>query len=457
LSLTKPQERFLRNLFPGDRCLLGKEECLIFGTDSSRTFAAPWAVVRPEGLETIRELMAWADRERVPIIPRCRGTNMVGGCVPGQGGVVLSLLDLDRITEVSAPDFLAEVQPGVVTARLQAEAARQHLFYPPDPASVRFSTIGGNVATNAGGMRAVKYGVTREYVLGLDVVLPGGEFIRTGGRCHKDVVGLHLTGLLVGSEGTLGVITSITLKLLPLPEATGSMLGVFGTLEDALAAGEALFRAGVLPVALELMSEDVLRAIAAVAPVPWAANARAVLLIKLDGSPEGVGADLDRTERILRKCAPLLVLRGTGEAESELWELRRLISPASFQLRPDKMSEDIAVPRGMVRDLLARIGSIAREVDLPILTFGHFGDGNIHTNVMFDATIPSERQRAVTARERVHALVLSLSGTLSGEHGVGLTRLDAAARQLGDGQVRLMRGIKQVFDPKGIMNPGKAY
>jgi glycolate oxidase len=456
-SLTRAQIRFLQGLFPGDRCLLGPEECLIFGTDSSRLFAAPWAVVRPAGTDTISELLRWADRERVPVIPRCRGTNMVGGCVPGQGGVVLSLLEMDRVLEISPSDFLAVAQPGVVTGHLQDRAAEQRLFYPPDPASVRFSTIGGNVATNAGGMRAVKYGVTREYVLGLEVVLPGGEVIRTGGRCHKDVVGLDLTGLMVGSEGTLGVITAATLKLLPLPEASGSLLLAFKTMDEAVGAGETLLQASILPAALELMAGEVLTAIEAVSEVPWPGGAEAVLLIKLDGSTEGVAADLHRTEEVLRGSEPLLILRGTGEAEKGLWELRRLVSPASFKLRPDKMSEDVAVPRGKVRPLLSGIRAIAAEAGLPILTFGHIGDGNIHTNIMFDGALPLDRQHAASARERVLGLVLSLGGTLSGEHGVGMAKLGAAAGQLGEAQVRLMQGIKRVFDPHGIMNPGKAY
>jgi glycolate oxidase len=455
--LTLSQERFLRALFPGDRCLLSAEECLVFGTDSSRLFASPWAVVRPEGVGQARELMAWADRERVPIIPRCRGTNMVGGCVPGHGGVVVSLLDMNAIVEISAQDFIAEVQPGVVTSRLQAEAATQRLFYPPDPASVRFSTIGGNVATNAGGMRAIKYGVTRQYVLGLEVVLPGGELIRTGGRNHKDVVGLNLTGLLVGSEGTLGVITAVTLKLLPLPEASGTILATFRTVDQAVRAGEGLLTSGLLPAALELMAEEVLTAISRVASVPWPAETQGALLVKVDGSQEVVEADLLRAERAIASADPLIVLRGTGAEESGLWDLRRLINPASFKIRPEKMSEDVTVPRGRVGELLEGTRRIARQACLPILSFGHMGDGNIHTNIMFDGSVDSERNGAAAARKSLQELVLSLGGTLSGEHGVGLTRLDAVTRQLGEAQVKLMRQIKGTFDPHGIMNPGKAY
>jgi glycolate oxidase len=436
---------------------MSAEECLVFGTDSSRLFAKPWAVVRPEGVGQIRELMAWADRERVPIVPRCRGTNMVGGCVPDHGGVVVSLLDMDEILEISAPDFVAEVQPGVVTSRLQAEAARQRLFYPPDPASVRFSTVGGNVATNAGGMQAIKYGVTRQYVLGLEAVLPGGELIRTGGRNHKDVVGLNLTGLLVGSEGTLGVITKVTLKLLPLPEASGTILATFRTVGEAVRAGEGLLKSGLLPVALELMGEEVLTAVSMVAPVPWPAETRGALLVKVDGSREVVEADLLRSERALASAGPLIVMRGTGAEESGLWDLRRLINPASFKIRPEKMSEDITVPRGRVTELLEGTKRISRETGLPILSFGHMGDGNIHTNIMFDGYLESERTSSAAARQNLHELVLSLGGTLSGEHGVGLARLDAVTRQLGDAQVRLMRQIKGAFDPNGIMNPGKAY
>ncbi|MFW6236452.1 MAG: FAD-binding oxidoreductase [Desulfovibrionales bacterium] len=457
MTLTRSQKKFLRDLFPGKDFLTSTEETLVFGADSSRGFAPPWAVVRPKTLEQVVSLLSWAHQERIPIIPRSRGTNMVGGCVPDSGGVVVSMLDMDRIVEISASDFIAVVEPGVVTARLQKEAAEKSLFYPPDPASGKFSTIGGNVMTNAGGMRAVKYGVTRDYVLGLEAVLPGGEVIRTGGRCHKNVVGLDLTRLLVGSEGTLALVTRVTLKLLPLPQATASILVAYETLDKALAGSEAVFRAGILPVAMELMTREVLAAVSELAPAQWPEKTGAVLLLKQDGSQEELLEEQKRLDMVLAGTKPLFRRSGSGAREEELWEIRRLISPASFRVRPDKMSEDITVPRGRVGELIRGIRVIAGESGLPILTFGHLGDGNIHTNIMYDRLQAEEATRASAAKERIMDLVLSLEGTLSGEHGIGLIKQRWAGKQLGSAQTEIMHRIKTVFDPHAIMNPGKGF
>jgi D-lactate dehydrogenase (cytochrome)/glycolate oxidase len=463
-GLTAAHERFLRGLFPGDGCLLDPERTHVFGADASRLHGAPWAVVRPEGTGQVRELLAWAQAERVPIIPRARGTNTVGACVPragargAEGGVVVSALKLNRILEVSPDDFLAVAEPGVVTAEFQAEVGRHGLFYPPDPASVRFSTLGGNVATCAGGMRAVKYGVTRDYILGLEAVLPGGEVIRTGGRTHKNVVGLDLTRLLVGSEGTLAFITSITAKLLPRPEASASLLAGFESLDAALDGAAAVFRSGILPSALELMAEETLDAVSALrsGDVPWPAGVRALLLLRLDGSSAAVAGDLKVLGAAL--AGAMALIEAVAPAEEELlWEPRRLINPASFRIRPDKLSDDVTVPRGTVGEAIRGYREIARARRVPILAFGHLGDGNIHVNVMHDGRDPDETARAQAAKAEITRLTLSLGGVLSGEHGVGLVKAPYISGQLGPVELRLMAEIKRAFDPRGIMNPGKGY
>lgn len=458
ITLTPARQRFLKDLFPTEDCLLTPEETAIFGSDSSRLQANAWAVVRPERREQVVELMTWADRENIPIIPRSRGTNMVGGCVPISGGVVVSMLKMNRIRQIDPVDGVAVVEPGVVTADLQKAVADHGLFYPPDPASVRFSTVGGNVVTNAGGMRAVKYGVTRDYVLGLEVVLPGGEVFTTGGRCRKNVVGLDVTGLLVGSEGTLGIITSIIVKLLALPEASASVLLGYFSSAAAIEAGLSLLSCGITPVALEFMSEEVLQAVSKVTTLPWPDECRAVLLIKLDGDSSGLPATLKRFLIAAQKTNPLFCGHGLGASEEEpLWDVRRLINPASFQVRSDKISEDVTIPRSKVLAYVEGAQRIEREEGVPILTFGHLGDGNIHTNIMFDGLNEKERISAGLAKARVVDLTLQLGGSASGEHGVGLTKLDALAQQIGPSQRSLMRRIKKAFDPKGIMNPGKAY
>jgi D-lactate dehydrogenase (cytochrome)/glycolate oxidase len=307
-------------------------------------------------------------------------------------------------------------------------------------------------------MRAVKYGVTRDYVLGIEAVLPGGELIHTGSRTHKNVVGLDLTRLLVGSAGTLAFFTKLTLKLLPLPPAQASLMAGYRSLQEALTASRAVFRAGILPVAMELMPEDVLGCIAQIADPPWDSGTKAVLLLKCDGRPEGLREELALVRRALEGNRPVFLEEGRDPAaEERLWELRRLINPASFRLGRDKISEDVSLPRSKVAEGILGIREIASSHALPILTFGHLGDGNIHVNIMYDAADQTRLANAAQAREEVLNLVLQLGGVLSGEHGLGLTKRGWLDKQVGPVERGLFSLIKRAFDPKGIMNPGKAY
>lgn len=466
-TLNANQTHFLKNLFPGTDCLTTPEEMLVFETDASRLNGAPLAVVRPQIESQIVELLRWAHAERIPVYPRARATNVVGLCVPEKPGIVISTLKMNQILDVDADDFVAVVEPGVVTGDLQKHVEAMGLFYPPDPASLAISTIGGNVATCAGGMRAVKYGVTREWVLGCRVVLPGGKIIECGGRNHKNVVGLDLTRLMVGSEGTLGVMSNITLKLMPKPEATASLMAGFATLEEAMIAVRRVFRAGILPTALEFMGAEVLDCLARLVPVPWPQGdgvkqgVRAVLLFRLDGSSAALPVDLARLHAALNSTtqgAPMWHEQGIGTtAEEPLWEIRRLINPASFYVAPNKISDDVTVPRGQLLPALLGIRAISEQNGLTILTFGHVGDGNIHVNIMHDAANTDEKERAGKAKIAVMDLILSMRGTLSGEHGIGLTKAPYVHKQLKDEERRIMHGIKATFDPHGIMNPGKAF
>ena len=460
MSLTRNHLTFLEDLFSAEDLLVSDAETLVFGTDSSRGFEAPWAVVRPTSVEQVQSLLAWANAEKVPLFARASATNVVGACVPRGGGVVVSMLRMNRILEVDGDDFVAVAEPGVVTAALQERVQRDRLFYPPDPASLKVCTIGGNVATNAGGMRALKYGVTRDFVLGLDAVIPGGELLRLGSRTHKNVVGLDLRGLFVGSEGMLGILTRVILKLLPLPETSASLLASYAeldqALQQALAAAREIFRAGILPVALELMTRETLEAVARTGNVPWSGEPSAALLIKLDGSADALAPELKRLIDIIDASGPTHRETGMGPDEEEpLWEVRRLINPASFQVAPDKLSDDITVPRGRVATTIRGIREIGERVKLPILCFGHLGDGNIHVNIMYDASRQSEAERAREAKEAVLRLVIDQQGVLSGEHGVGLSKLAYLDMQLSRRERHIMRGVKRSFDPHGIMNPGK--
>lgn len=457
-KLNGRQRTFLRELFPGEGYLDAPEKICVYGTDAGRRFVAPWAVVRPRELGQVRELLRWAHLDRIPVFPRARGTNVVGGCVPQGGGVVVSCLGMDRILDVDPEDFVAQVEPGVVTGGFQAGLRKQKLYYPPDPASARFSTLGGNAATCAGGMRAVKYGVTRDYVLGIEAVLPGGEVIHTGARTHKNVVGLDLTRLLVGSAGTLAFFTKLTLKLLPLPPAQATLMIGFQSLEQALAASGAVFRAGILPVAMELMPEETLQCVAQVADTPWPETTNAMLLLKCDGRPEGVREELALMRRALESVGFCFLVEAHDPGEEDrLWEYRRLINPASFRLGPDKISEDVTLPRSKVAQGIAGIREISRGHKVSVLTFGHLGDGNIHTNIMYDAHDDVQCRAAALAHDEILGLVLRLGGVLSGEHGLGLTKRKYLERQAGPVERGLFVLIKKAFDPHGVMNPGKAY
>lgn len=453
-KLTRSQRKELEQIFP-DKCGFSKGELLACGVDASRLHALPLALVKPDSTEQVSRLMRWAQKERIPVYPRARATNKVGGCVPVEGGIVVSTLEMNRIQEISKSDFIARVQPGVITAHLQESVEKQGLFYPPDPASLKISTIGGNVSTSAGGMRAVKYGVTRDYVLGLEAVLPGGEIIHTGRRTHKNVVGLDLTRLIVGSAGSLAFITEITLKLLPLPETSASVLCGFSDLSAALEGAQAVFSCGILPTAMELMDQNTIRALEMHSDVPWPQGTGGLLLFKIDGSNLSVEADLKRMTAALSGAKPTFIEKGTGDDQEKLWELRRVISPAAFNLAPNKQGEDVAVPRGRVAEAIKGFQDIGNGYGLIVLCFGHLGDGNIHVSVMYDKSIESQKELAFKAKKEIFELTVSLGGTLSGEHGMGLTKGKYARMQLSETEIGLMAGIKKVFDPLGIMNPGK--
>ncbi len=456
-GLTASHKRFLRDLFPGRQSLFGQDRAWIYGSDASPFFARPWAVVRPSDTEQVRQLLAWAQTERVPVFPRGRATNVVGGCVPQGGGVVLSTLFLDRILEIDERDFIAVAQPGVVTSRLQARAEEAGLFYPPDPASVGISSIGGNAATNAGGMSAVKYGVTGGYILGCEAVLPGGKVLRCGGRVHKNAVGLDLTSLLVGSEGTLAVMTELTLKLLPRPAASASLLAEFPDQTAGLEAAAAVFRSGRLPAAVEFMDRQAVECLRSTGACAIARETDCLLLFKLDGPESCLEPDIEALERVLRQCGPNSISTAvTPRAEEDLWQARRALNPASFQLGPKKLSLDVTVPRGSVSRAVDRAQEAGRDNGISVITFGHLGDGNIHVNFIHRDEADQAEAARNAASELAHH-VLQLRGTVSGEHGVGLAKLHYVNRQLGREQLELMRGIKQVYDPCGILNPGKGY
>jgi glycolate dehydrogenase FAD-linked subunit len=431
-------------------------ERTLFSYDASRHQHPPEAVVRATDTAQISRVLAACTAHRVPIVARGAGSGLTGGAVPVAGGVVLDMSGLNRIIAIHTADQVAVVQPGAITADLQKAAARHGLFYPPDPASVDFCTVGGNVSENAGGLRAVKYGVTRDYVLGMEAVLPDGRVFRTGGSNFKSVVGYDLTRLLVGSEGTLVVMTQLTMRLRPQPEAKATVRAMFDVLEDAAQAVQAVLGSGITPTACEFIDKVSLAAVNSHANLGLP-PAEAMVLIDIDGPPEVVAGQSERLAELLTKCGggPVELASDAAEAEA-LWSARRALGPAMFRMADGKLNEDVAVPLGKLAQAVRGIHAIAEKQGLNIPTFGHAGDGNLHVNVMFDSKKPEEEAAAHQAVSDVFALVLSLGGTLSGEHGVGTAKLGYIGAEIDPVALELMRGLKKLFDPAGILNPRKA-
>src|SRR5436309_905087 len=421
-------------------------------------FAAhqPDAVARPRSTQSVSKILRFANRHNIPVTPRGGGYGYVGGCVPVQGGIVLSLERLNRILEISTADFVAVVQAGVITQKLQEAVEKMGLFYPPDPASKANTQIGGNIATNAGGPRCLKYGVTRDYVLGLEVVLADGSVLRLGGRTHKNKTGFDLARLFVGSEGLLGVVTEATLKLLPLPPFRACLGVGFGSMKGAARAIRAVFGSGTLPSALEVADAFTLAAAQKRTGSKLLTGCRAHIIVELDGQEGSVRSELKRLEEMIRAMKPVFVQRGYGaEGCEKFWQLRREFSYALRDTGLTKLNEDITVPRGRLEDLFCFAEWLQKKHRLPVACFGHAGDGNIHVNVMVDKTQPGAPRRSEAALDDLFKQVLAWGGVITGEHGIGLAKKrwwpDAASEE-----VRAMhRVIKQALDPKGILNPGK--
>ena len=428
----------------------------VYSYDASGLEGSPLAVVFPRDTEAVSRVLAICHDEGVRVYPRGAGSGRTGGSVPCEPGIVLSFEKMNQILELSRSDLVARVQPGVVTGRLQEEVERLGLFYPPDPASLSFCTIGGNVATCAGGPRAVKYGVTRDYCIGLLVVTPKGEVLRLGGRTMKGVSGYDLVRLMVGSEGTLSVFTEIVLRLIPLPKSKGVMVSYFKDVEDAGLAIEEIFARGIVPRTAEIMDEAC-SAIVAPDGIPGRdVRVGAILLLEADGDQEEVRFQLSEMEGAsLTQGAVFVRVAKKGEEEM-IWELRRNLSPAVRRLGfPDKISEDIVVPRGRIPAMLKALKSIERRLGIKIVCFGHAGDGNLHVNILCD--LSNEREKAMDAVEAVFREALALSGRISGEHGIGLTKRTYLPWELDEGVLNAMKAIKGLFDPKNILNPNKVF
>ncbi|WP_322797825.1 FAD-binding oxidoreductase [Thermoflexus sp.] len=431
-------------------------ERLVYGYDATWAEGLPDVVVHAESTADVAWVLRIANELEVPVIPRGGGTGLAGGAVPIGGGICLNLARMNRILEIDPADGVAIVQPGVITYALQKAVEAYGLFYPPDPASLYMSTIGGNVATNAGGPRCLKYGVTRDYVLGLEVVIPGGDVLRLGGRVMKDVSSYDLKHLFIGSEGTLGVITEVTVRLLPRPPTLGALAVAFDRLESACEAIVAILSAGVLPLMAELMDQGVMRAVEAFHPYGLPVEAEALLLLAADGEEEAVRIDLTRMIQQVQAFGGRVVRIATDtESANDLWEPRRQASPAIARLAPYKLSEDITVPRSQIPQMVRHIQRISQETGVPVVLYGHIGDGNLHPTLLCSRQDPEEMSRVAQAALQIFHTALELGGVLSGEHGIGVLKLDLILQAFPPTIIEKLWAIKFLFDPKNIMNPGK--
>jgi len=426
--------------------------------DATQEQYLPDVVVYARSTQEVSQVVKLANRLKIPIIPRGAGSGFTGGTLPTHGGIVLVLSQMDKILDIDTENLTAEVEPGVVTAELQRLVEKKGLFYPPDPASKEFSTLGGNVAECAGGPRCVKYGVTKDYILGLEVVTPTGDIIRTGGKTLKNVVGYDLTKLFVGSEGTLGIVTQITLKLIPKPAAKKTMLVQFETIDDAAQSVSAIIGAKIIPTTLEFLDAATIGCIRGKSDIPLPEKCQAILIIEVDGDQQVLDA---QAEQILTVIKPFNVLdtrtATTDEESEEIWKVRRIVSPSLRQVNPDKFNEDIVVPRSKVPDMIRALESISNQYNVPIVNFGHAGDGNIHVNVMVDLKEEGMEDTVATVMEEIFKAAINLKGSISGEHGIGTSKAKYMSMELNKETIEYMQRIKTALDPLNILNPGKIF
>jgi glycolate oxidase len=431
----------------------------LYGQDALGQGHPPSLVLLPGNSQEIAAIARLCNEHIVPLVVRGAGTGYTGGAVPIHGGVVVSMERLNRILEIDQANLLAVVEPHVITGDLQRAVERVGLFYPPDPASLEMSSLGGNVAECAGGPRAFKYGTTRRYVLALEAVLPTGEIVKTGSKAVKNVVGYDLTRLLVGSEGTLAVITEITLRLIPMPPAGATLLALFADIHTAVSAVTALIGRRVVPAALELVDADSLRAVngylgEAIVPP----DTGAALIVEVDGTQQAVDTEIGDVAVSCREMGATRVSVATGKDErGRLWYVRRELSAALKATGLLKINHDVVVPRGRIPDLFAVIEEIKRDCDLRVAAFGHAGDGNIHVNLMLDRADPQQHARAEQAVRMLFERVVGLEGSISGEHGIGFSKAPYIGIELSPDEIALMRRVKSAFDPNGILNPGKIF
>ncbi|MCY7778872.1 glycolate oxidase subunit GlcD [Bacillus haynesii] len=432
---------------------------LVYSYDATPQFQSmPDAVIAPRSKEEVSQIVKICNTHRIPIVPRGSGTNLCAGTCPTEGGIVLLFKHMNRILEIDEENLTITVQPGVITLDLIHAAEEKGLFYPPDPSSMKISTIGGNINENSGGLRGLKYGVTRDYVMALEVVLANGDIIRTGGKLAKDVAGYDLTRLFVGSEGTLGIITEATLKLIPAPETKKTVLALYQDIDSAAQTVSNIIAHKIIPTTLEFLDQPTIQVIEDFAKIGLPVHAKAVLLIEQDGTEEAVRRDIAVIEEICKKGNAVSVQTAQTESEAEnLREARRTALSALARLKPTTILEDATVPRSEIAEMVKAINTIAEKHQISICTFGHAGDGNLHPTCTTDVRNSQEMKRVEQAFEDIFKKAVELGGTITGEHGVGEMKAPYLELKLGKAGIAAMKAVKQALDPNNIMNPGKIF
>jgi len=447
----------LRKVIAPERVMTAPEDMVVYSYDGTWVVGRPQVAVTVLDAEEVAAVVRIASDEEIPVVPRGAASGLAGGAVPLFGGIVINMTRMNHILEIDRVNMTVTTEPGVVTATLQAAVEREGLFYPPDPASLKQSTIGGNISTSAGGPRCLKYGTTRDYVLGLQVVLPSGQIMRTGAKTAKNSTGYDLTHLFTGSEGTLGLVTEGTLRLIPQPRARRTVMAEFASVLDAANTVTDVLGAGIVPCAMELMDNTTLKLVEEYLHAGLNTEAAALLLIEVDGEEEVVPRQAEEMSEICRGRGLTVRLAHDAKEADVLWNARRSVASAFGQLRPNRLGEDIAVPRSKIPEAIERIRDVGIEHDLTVAIFGHAGDGNLHPNVLVDLRDEDETRRTLAAADEIFRIAIDLGGVLSGEHGIGILKRDYLADNLDPTALATMRAIKQTLDPKNIMNPGKIF
>ena len=454
------QVRGLLTGIVGDENLLdSQQDLIVYSYDSTPDFQElPDAVIKPRNTTDVAEIMKVLNEYGIPLVPRGNATNLCAGTTPLFGGVVMLFTHMNQLLEVDEENLTATVQPGLITQDLIVEVEDRDLFYAPDPSSMKISTIGGNINEGSGGLRGLKYGVTRDYVMGLEFVMPNGDIVRTGGKLAKDVAGYDLTRLMIGSEGTLGVLTEATLKLIPKPETKKTMLALYNDLETAGATVSTIISNKIIPATLEFLDQPTVQVVEDYAKIGLPTEVGAILLIEQDGPAEVVERDMAKMKEICEQTGAIQAdIAETAEEGAALTAARRSALSALARMKPTTILEDATVPRSKVAEMVRAIEEIAAKRNVQICTFGHAGDGNLHPTCMTDARDREEMERVEQAFEDIFAKAIELGGTITGEHGVGAMKSPYLSWKVGDSGVAVMKGIKQAFDPNNIMNPGKVF